>query len=82
MVMERVRVHNKCLVVTEEPEVNSFAQAICGRIQQVCFEALDAPVRIIGSADVPAIPLNEVLEKAVIPNAEKVEVVMAEVLAY
>jgi 2-oxoisovalerate dehydrogenase E1 component len=72
LVMERVKVHGKCLVVTEEPECNTFAQAITGEIGRACFRYLDAPVEIIGSSDVPAIPLNEILEKSVIPNAEKV----------
>ena len=80
MVMERVHVHNKCLVVTEEPVTNTFAQAIAGKIFQACFEVLDAPVQVIGSADVPAIPLNEILEQAVIPNADKVEEKLASLL--
>lgn len=82
MVMERVRLHNKCLVVTEEPVVNSFAQGIAGRIQQECFESLDAPVSCIGSEDVPAIPLNEILEHAVIPNADKVRSALEKLLSY
>ncbi len=72
LVMDRVKLHGKCLVITEEPECNTFAQAITGEIGRACFRYLDAPVEIIGSADVPAIPLNEILEKSVIPNAEKV----------
>lgn len=72
LVMERVKVHGKCLVVTEEPECNTFAQALSGEIGRTCFRYLDAPVEVIGSADVPAIPLNEILEKSVIPNAHKV----------
>jgi len=80
MVMERVKVHGKCLVVTEEPECNTFAQAITGKIFRECFELLDSPVQIIGSEDVPAIPLNEILEQAVIPNAEKVGKKLASLL--
>jgi len=73
-------VHGKCLVVTEEPECNTFAQAITGKIFRECFELLDSPVQIIGSEDVPAIPLNEILEQAVIPNAEKVGKKLASLL--
>jgi 2-oxoisovalerate dehydrogenase E1 component len=59
-------------VLTEEPPQGSFAQAIAGHIGEVSFQKLDAPVRCLGSMEVPAIPLNETLEAAVLPNAEKV----------
>ncbi len=81
-VMEQVRAHGRCLVVTEEQLTNSFAQALAGRISDACFEQLDAPVRTIGSVDMPAIPLNSTLEATMIPSAEKVEVVLRELLGY
>jgi 2-oxoisovalerate dehydrogenase E1 component len=81
-VMEAVRSHGRCLVVTEESISNSFAQAVAGRVNDQCFEHLDAPVRFIGSADMPAIPLNSTLEAEMIPNAEKVGKVLGELLAY
>ena len=77
-----VRKHNKCLVVTEEPKGFGFAQALAGEIQQECFESLDAPVRVIGAENMPAIPLNSTLEATMIPNASKVEKVMKEILDY
>ena len=77
-----VRKHNKCLVVTEEPKGFGFAQAMAGEIQQECFESLDAPVRVLGAENMPAIPLNSTLEATMIPNAEKVEKVMKEILDY
>ncbi len=76
------RRHNKCLVVTEEPVNNSFAQSIAARIQEHCFEALDAPVRTIGSENMPAIPLNTTLEQRMIPSIAKVEEAIKELLAY
>ena len=77
-----VRKHNKCLVVTEEPKGFGFAQALAGEIQQECFESLDAPVRVIGAENMPAIPLNSTLEATMIPSAAKVEQVMKEILDY
>ncbi len=82
LVFNSVKKHNRCLVVTEEPVDNTFAQSVAARIQENCFEYLDAPVRTIGSENMPAIPLNEVLEKTMIPSSEKVAEVMAEVLGY
>ena len=72
----------KCLVVTEEPSENSFSRALQGRIQEECFQSLDAPVMIIGSENMPAIPLNSVLEQTMIPYTEKVPEKNIEILNY
>ena len=81
-VFNSVKKHNKCIVLTEEPYNNSFAQALAGRISQYCFMNLDAPVVVIGSENLPAIPLNSTLEHAMLPNAEKVKIKIAELLKY
>ena len=81
-IFNSVKKHHKCLVVTEEPYNNSFAQALAGRIQKQCFHHLDAPVEVIGAENLPAIPLNTILEKTMLPNAEKVAVVMKNLLEY
>lgn len=73
--------HGKVLVLTEETLRNSFAEAIAGRIQLNCFNYLDAPVRTMGSANLPAIPLNIALEKEMLPNADKVVEMLKEILA-
>lgn len=65
--------HGRILVVTEEPVNNTFAQSVAARIQEHCFEWLDAPVRTIGAENLPAIPLNETLERRMLLSAEKVE---------
>ena len=72
LIFETVKKHGKCLVITEEPFNNSFAQALSGKIQENCFRNLDAPVFVMGSENLPAIPLNSTLEKTMIPNTEKV----------
>ena len=76
------RKHNRVLVVTEEPVNNTFAQSIAARIQENCFEYLDAPVKTIGSENMPAIPLNEVLEKTMIPSIEQVGNAIRSLLEY
>ncbi len=82
MIIERVRLHGRCLVVTEEPSENSFARSLAGLIQEECFESLDAPVMVIGSENLPAIPLNSTLEATMIPNSEKVESKLKKLLGY
>ena len=82
LIFERVNKHGKCLVLTEEPYHHSFAQALSGRIQENCFSNLDAPVFVMGSENLPAIPLNATLEATMLPNAEKVSTKIREILAY
>jgi 2-oxoisovalerate dehydrogenase E1 component len=82
LIYETAKKHSKILVVTEEPEINTFAQALCGLIQRNCFEHLDAPVEIIGSENMPAIPLNSTLEATMLPNADKVAEKIKGVLNY
>jgi 2-oxoisovalerate dehydrogenase E1 component len=74
--------HGKVLVLTEEQKSNSFAQSVAARINENCFEYLDAPVRVVGAEDMPAIPLNSILEKTMLPNAEKVEKAIESLLNY
>lgn len=81
-IMKSVKKTGKCLVVTEEPSNNSFALALAGKIQEECFKYLDAPVKTIGSENMPAIPLNSILEETMIPSTEKVKVQIEELLKY
>ncbi len=81
-IMASVKKCGKCLVVTEEPSDNTFARALSGKIQEECFQYLDAPVMTIGSENMPAIPLNSVLEETFIPSTEKVKVKIEELLDY
>jgi len=82
LIISTVKRHGRCLVLTEEPVSNSFAQSIAARISDKCFELLDAPVKVVGSEDVPAIPLNATLETTMIPSEEKVEKALEALLGY
>jgi len=82
MIFASVKKNGKCMVLTEEPLTNSFAQALAGKIQEFCFHYLDAPVFARGAVDLPAIPLNSTLEAAMLPSAAKVEKWIQEILAY
>lgn len=81
-VMASVKKTKKCLVVTEEPSNNSFARALAGKIQEECFQYLDAPVMTIGSENMPAIPLSSTLEQTMIPSTEKVKAKIEQLLNY
>ena len=82
LIFETVKKHGKCLVLTEEQQNNSFAEALSGRISKECFHFLDAPVEVLGALNLPAVPMNEILEKAMLPNATKVAERIKELLEY
>jgi 2-oxoisovalerate dehydrogenase E1 component len=72
LVFESVKKHGRCMVLTEEQQNNSFAEALAGRISKNCFQFLDAPVEVLGALNLPAVPLNMGLEAAMLPNSDKV----------
>ncbi|MDC3336788.1 thiamine pyrophosphate-dependent enzyme [Flavobacteriales bacterium] len=74
--------HGKVIIVTEESCECSFGLSLSGRIQQNCFEYLDAPIQLVGSIDTPAIPLNSILEETLLPNADKVGDAIERLLKY
>ncbi len=82
LIIERVKLHGKCLLITEESRGQSFTPALAGFIQRTCFEYLDAPIGLVASENVPAIPMNSTLEATMLPNAEKVKEEIERLLAY
>ena len=73
LIFSTVKKHGKCLVLTEEQQNNSFAEALAYRITYNCFQWLDTPVEVLGALNLPAVPMNMGLEAAMLPNAEKVK---------
>jgi 2-oxoisovalerate dehydrogenase E1 component len=82
LIFDTVKKHGKCLVLTEEQQNNSFAEALAGRISRHCFQSLDAPVEVLGALNLPAVPLNMGLEAAMLPNADKVRERLSKLLMY
>lgn len=72
--------HGKVLILTEEQLKNSYAESLAGRLSYECFRYLDAPVNMMGAESLPAIPLNSGLEAFMLPNADKVQAKLAELL--
>jgi pyruvate dehydrogenase E1 component beta subunit len=63
------KTHRVVIVEQDHPYCGVGAE-ICYRIQKSIFDELDAPVLRVSQEDVP-MPYNERLEKAVLPNAER-----------
>ena len=79
---ELIQRHSKVLIVNEESVECSFSLGLAGRLQRDNFKYLDAPIKIVGSTDTPAIPLNSTLESTLLPNAEKVKFALEELFSF
>jgi len=79
-IVDSIKCHGKVLFLTEECLDHSFIESLAGRASQACFAFLDAPVMTMGAANTPAIPLNSILEKTMLPNADKVRDKILELL--
>ncbi|MEZ4823718.1 MAG: thiamine pyrophosphate-dependent enzyme [Ignavibacteria bacterium] len=80
MIFDSVMRHGKCIVLTEEKVMNSFAESLAGRISNKCFRYLDAPVEVIGLGKYACSTIEYRSRKEMLPNAEKVAAVMEKVL--
>jgi 2-oxoisovalerate dehydrogenase E1 component len=81
-IFNSVKRHGKVLVLSEEQQNNSFAEALSLRISNDCYHFLDAKVEVMGAKNLPAVPINVALEKAMLPTATKVAERISKLLSY
>ena len=74
--------HGKVLVLTEEQQNNSFSEALALRITNQCYHFLDARVEVMGALDLPAVPINTVLEAMMLPTPAKLAERIDKLLQY
>jgi pyruvate dehydrogenase E1 component beta subunit len=79
VIFDSVRRTNRCVVVEEGWRYAGFGAEIADRVQRECFDDLDAPVIRVTAADVP-MPYSRMLEKAYLPQPEKVADAVRQVL--
>jgi 2-oxoisovalerate dehydrogenase E1 component len=70
-IINSVKKTNKVLVVHEDKVFAGFGSEITSIIMEEAFEYLDAPVMRVGSPFTP-VGFNRILEKAILPNTEKI----------
>ena len=78
-IFDSVRKTNRCVVVEEGWRYAGFGAEIADRVQRECFDDLDAPVIRVTAADVP-MPYSKILEKAFLPQPERVAEAVRQVL--
>ena len=80
-IIATVKKTSRALVVHEDKVFAGFGGEIVALINEKAFEFLDAPVKRCGSEFTP-VGFNRILEKAVLPNTEKIEKAMLDLLSY
>lgn len=80
-ILKSVKKTGKVLLVHEDKVFGGFGGELAGIIAAEAFEYLDAPVKRIGSTFTP-VGFNRILEKAILPNAEKIFEAAKELLEY
>ncbi|MCO6465493.1 MAG: alpha-ketoacid dehydrogenase subunit beta [Bradyrhizobiaceae bacterium] len=80
-ILQSVRKTGRAVVAHEAVLTAGFAGEIASRIADSAFTFLDAPVKRVAAYDSPT-PFAPTLEKAVLPNAEKIAEALRSVLAF
>lgn len=76
-----VKKTNRVLVVHEDKVHGGFGGEVASILMEVAFEWLDAPVRRVGSTFTP-VGFHRELEKAILPNTDKIYAAAKELLTY
>jgi 2-oxoisovalerate dehydrogenase E1 component beta subunit len=72
---------SRVLIVHEDSRTGGIGESLAAIIQEEAFEALDAPVRILGALDTP-VPYSPPLEEFFLPSDADVERAARLLLAY
>ena len=70
-IVASVKKTNRCLIVHEAPRTGGIGGEICARINELCFEWLDAPVRRVAAPDIP-VPFSPPLEDYYLVQVEDI----------
>lgn len=74
--------HGKVIFLTEEQLHHSYMETLAGKFAAKCFTSFDAPVQIIGAKNIPAVPLNQHLERYMLPSVKEIQSKIAFLLNY
>ena len=80
-ILESVRKTNRVLIAHEDKVHGGFGGEVASEVQESAFAYLDAPIGRVGSTFTP-VGFNRILERAILPSAEKVLAAAKKVLEY
>ena len=80
-ILRTVKKTGKVLVVHEDKVFGGFGGEVAAWIMEEAFEYLDGPVKRVGSTFTP-VGFNRILEKAILPDIERIEKAASALLKY
>lgn len=80
-ILKSVKKTNRVLIVHEDKVHGGFGGELSAMITEKAFEYLDAPVKRVGSPFVP-VGFNRILEKAILPDANRIYQAALELIGY
>jgi len=80
-ILASVKKTGKVLIVHEDKVFGGFGGEVASIINEKAFEWLDGPVKRIGSTFTP-VGFNRILEKAILPNVDKIYASALELIAF
>lgn len=80
-ILNSIKKTNRCLIVHEDKVFGGFGGELVGIINEKAFEHLDAPVKRVGSPFTP-VGFNRILERAILPDTERIYNGMISLLKY
>ncbi len=80
-ILNSVKKTNRVLIAHEDKVFAGFGAEVAAIITEEAFEYLDAPVKRVGSTFTP-VGFNRILEKAILPNTEKIYLAAKKVLDF
>ncbi len=80
-ILDSVKKTGKALVVHEDKVFGGFGGEISAQITEAAFEYLDGPVMRVGSTFTP-VGFNRILEKAILPDIERIQTAIEKLVKY
>lgn len=80
-ILNSVKKTNRVVVVHEDKVFGGFGAELAAMITDEAFQYLDAPVKRVGSTFTP-VGFNRILEKAILPNTDRIFDAAKEILEY
>ena len=80
-IVNSIKKTGRCIIVHEDKVFGGFGGELVAVVNDKAFEFLDAPVKRVGSTNTP-VGFNRILEKAILPNTDRIYQGMLDLLKY